>query len=177
MSDRIIVMNQGTIEQIGDVDEVYQYPNNTFVAKFIGNPSMNFLECSLSELGSGSAAIELDGTRFEFPVERTSDSFERDSVILGVRPQHLDVNGPGERSFSGTLRLIEPLDDRALATIDGPQGEISALIPRDTDSEEGEEVDVELDRSELYLFDPETTELIGRSEKRRSSRPPTVDGE
>jgi multiple sugar transport system ATP-binding protein len=65
MSDRIVVMNQGTIEQIGDVDQVYQYPNNLFVAQFIGNPSMNLLDCSLHDLGSNSATVEVEGSRIE----------------------------------------------------------------------------------------------------------------
>lgn len=175
MSDRIIVMNDGTIEQIGDVNEIYQYPQNTFVAEFIGNPSMNFFECSAIDIGPENAIIEIADSRFEFPTARTRSDFQGDVVTLGVRPQHVSIADEGERSFPGSVRLIEPLDDRALATIEGPQGDLSALIPRDSPVQEGASVEVTVDDSELYLFDPESTELVARSEKHRPARQPAAE--
>lgn len=163
MSDRIVVMNEGRIEQIGDVDEVYRYPTNRFVAEFIGNPSMNFLSASLVELGRDAATVRTDEQELTVPVERLVDGVAGDTITVGVRPQDVALSGDGARAFSGTLRLLEPLGDRSLATIDGPQGDLSALIPRATDVEEGEEVDIYLDDSELYLFDPGSTELVARS--------------
>lgn len=177
MSDRIIVMNDGNIEQIGGTETVYRYPTNVFVAEFIGNPSMNFLDCSSVELATNSASLEIEGNRIEFPVERTAPSFRGDTATLGVRPQHVSIEGSGTRTFTGTLRLIEPLDDRALATIDGPQGEVSALIPRGIDVKEGETVDIYLDALELHLFDPDTTELVARSTKQDTSPMSTADTE
>jgi multiple sugar transport system ATP-binding protein len=171
MSDRIIVMNDGTIEQIGTADEVYWYPNNVFVAEFIGNPSMNFFECSLVSVGGDSVTIEIEGARIEFPIEGSIDG-ARGDVTLGVRPQHVAVEGDGARAFTGTVRLIEPLDDRSLATIDGPQGELSALIARDNDLTEGDDVDVYVNPAELHLFAPETTELIARGTPSSDDAPP-----
>lgn len=177
MSDRIIIMNNGRIEQIGDVDEVYNYPTNVFVAKFIGNPSMNFLDCSLVELRSNSATIEIEGSQMKFPIEQIGNLTQDSQVTLGVRPQHLSVEKKGTELFTGTIRLIEPLDDRALATIDSSQGELSALISRDTEKPEGESVDIHVDLSELHLFDTETNQLIARSEKSRNLASDTVDTE
>ncbi|MFC6723536.1 ABC transporter ATP-binding protein [Halobium palmae] len=177
MSDRIIVMNDGRIEQIGDTEAVYRYPNNVFVAEFIGNPSMNFLDCSLVELGTESATVEIEGTHVEFPVERSTESFRGEAAILGVRPQHVTVEGGDGRTLTGTLRLIEPLDDRALATIDGPQGELSAMIPRDSDVNEGDRVEISLNRFELHLFDPDSSDLVARSAKRSRTTPSTSDAE
>ncbi|MFA1610828.1 ABC transporter ATP-binding protein [Halobellus rubicundus] len=176
MSDRIIVMNEGQIEQIGDVDEVHLYPNNTFVAEFIGNPSMNFLDCSVVEWGDETAVVDVEGSRIEFPIERTASQFEGEEAILGVRPQHVSFAGE-DRSFTATVRLIEPLDDRALATIDGPQGELAALIPRDSDVAEGDEVDIHLNPRELHLFDRETTRLVGRSQRNPTAAREVIDAE
>lgn len=178
MSDRIIVMNDGEIEQIGTADEVYWYPNNVFVAEFIGNPSMNFLDCSLVAAGDDSVTVEIEGTRVAFPIEGSVDDAGGD-VILGVRPQHVAVEGEGTQAFAGTVRLIEPLDDRSLATIDGPQGELSALIDRDNDLADGDDVDVYVNPAELHLFDPETTELIARGTPSSDDAPPrpAVDAE
>ncbi|NHN58593.1 MULTISPECIES: ABC transporter ATP-binding protein [Halorussus] len=162
MSDRIVVMNEGRIEQIGDVDEVYDYPNNRFVAEFIGNPSMNFVTGSLSELSDATATVEIEENEIAFDVERLADG--RDGgVTVGVRPQNVSLSGEGVRAFAGTIRLLEPIGDRTLATIDGPQGELSALIPRDAPVAEGEETEIYFDSAELYLFDPESTTLIARS--------------
>lgn len=177
MSDRIVVMNDGTIEQVGDVNEIYEFPQNTFVAEFIGNPSMNFFDCSAIEIGSESATIEIDDTRFEFPTAQTHANFDGDVVTLGVRPQHVSITREEGDSFPGTVQLIEPLDDRALATIEGPQGELSALIPRDSEAHVGDSVDVTVDQSELYLFDPESAELIARSEKHSPARQPAAENQ
>ena len=163
MSDRIVVMNEGRIEQIGDVDEVYRYPNNRFVAEFIGNPGMNFVTGSLSEFAGGTAAVETEGNEIAFDAERITDGYDGDAVTVGVRPQNVSLSGEGVRAFAGTVRLLEPIGDRTLATIDGPQGELSALIPRNADVAEGEETDIYFDSAELYLFDPESTALIARS--------------
>ena len=164
MSDRIVVMNDGRIEQIGTVDEVYQYPNNVFVAEFLGNPSMNFFQCSLSAFDGDAATVSIEGNQLAFPIERVADGFDGETVVLGVRPQHLDVTGEGDRAFSGRLELLEPLGDRSLASIDGPDGEVSALIPRRSEVTEGDDLDVFVDSSEVYLFDPESERLIARSE-------------
>ena len=163
MSDRIVVMNEGRIEQIGDVDEVYQFPTNRFVAEFIGNPSMNFVSGSLSALGDGSATVETEGNEITFDAERLVERYDGDAVTVGVRPQNVDLVGDGTRALSGTIRLLEPIGDRTLATIDGPQGELSALIPRNTGVAEEAETEIYVDSSELYLFDPDSTKLIARS--------------
>ncbi|MFC7078512.1 ABC transporter ATP-binding protein [Haloarcula halophila] len=163
MSDRIVVMNDGNIEQIGGVDEVYQYPANMFVAEFIGNPSMNFVRCSLESLGTDDARVAADGSIVEFPIERRADGFTGDSVMLGVRPDNVDLSGTGHSLLSGRLSLLEALGNQSLATIDGPYGELSALIPRDSDVEEGTDVTISVDPSELYLFDPDSENLIARS--------------
>ncbi len=163
MSDRIVVMNEGRIEQIGDVDEVYQYPTNRFVAEFIGNPSMNFVTGSLSDFASESVTVETEGNQIAFDVEKLDGGYDGDSITVGVRPQDVHLTGDGVRAFSGTIRLLEPIGDRTLVTIDGPQGELSALVPRGADVTEGEETDIYLDNSELYLFDPESTALVARS--------------
>jgi len=164
MSDRIVVMNDGNIEQIGEVDEVFNYPANMFVAKFIGNPSMNFIHCSLESLGSDDARITADGSAIEFPIEHRTDGYTGDSVILGVRPENVDLTGTGQSLLSGRLSLLEALGNQSLATIDGPEGELSALIPRDNGIEEGDDVTINVDPSELYLFDPDSEKLIARSQ-------------
>jgi multiple sugar transport system ATP-binding protein len=180
MSDRIVVMNDGTIEQIGDVDEVYRYPANTFVAEFIGNPSMNFLRCPVDAWGAGTATIEVDGTRIDVPLDRRVEGFAGEEVIAGIRPQHLfvSVDDPGTVAFAGELRLLEPIGDQSLATIDGPQGEVAVMVPRTSDLAEGTTVEVGLRPSEVHLFDPESSSLVarGRADDPDEARPDARSG-
>ncbi len=161
MSDRIAIMNDGRIEQVGTRDEVYNYPNNTFVARFIGNPKMNFLDGQVTELGEDRAVISVHGQELEFPVGQFRGSPVGGSVTLGVRPQNVTLHRDYEAGqFEGYVELIEPVDDRALATVDGPQGEFRAQIPSDGTLAAESVVGIELDLGEVLLFDGENGALL-----------------
>ncbi|RQG88036.1 ABC transporter ATP-binding protein [Natrarchaeobius halalkaliphilus] len=164
MSDRIAVMNDGQIEQVGTRDELYNYPVNTFVASFIGNPSINYFDGNVLDLSEERGAIDVHGTTIEFDVEYFSDSLSGSDVRVGFRPiaVSLEMNSSGGQ-FEGSLELLEPVDDRALATVDGPEGELRAHIPTNLPLEEEETVQIEIDTTDLYIFDGETEELVARS--------------
>lgn len=161
MSDRIAIMNDGRIEQVGTREEVYNYPNNTFVARFIGNPRMNFLDGQVNELGEDHAAITVHGQELAFPVGQFRGSSVGVSVTLAARPQNVTLHHDYEAGqFEGYVELIEPVDDRALATLDGPQGEFRALVPSDGALEAESVVGIELDLGEVLLFDGENGALL-----------------
>src|SRR5450432_3935651 len=106
MADRIVVLRDGTIEQIGTPLELYDSPGNVFVAEFIGSPAMNLLPARLKRSGSQRAAMIESGTVIQLP-----DAFggeEGQEVLLGIRPEHLSV-GEGAGGFSGRVALVEPM--------------------------------------------------------------------
>lgn len=85
LADRLLVMNQGVIEQIGSPIEIYRYPETVFVARFIGSPSMNLMQGRLARDGAG---VELPGGD-HLPLVQPLAVHSGDSVIVGIRPEHL----------------------------------------------------------------------------------------
>ena len=105
MADRIVVMHDGRVEQIGTPLELYDRPDNLFVAGFIGSPAMNFIEGTF-KLGRAPVCVSADGT--ELPIGRKPDqATDGQSVIYGIRPAHLDLGGPSE-GVGATIEVIEP---------------------------------------------------------------------
>ncbi|SFR14723.1 ABC transporter ATP-binding protein [Poseidonocella sedimentorum] len=108
LADRIVVMNDGRIEQVGTPMELFNNPANTFVAGFLGSPPMNQMKATLTDSGArvGDATIRLNGV--------SSAQTGRD-VILGIRPEHVSLS-PGEATSALpiALDLVEPLGSEAL---------------------------------------------------------------
>jgi multiple sugar transport system ATP-binding protein len=161
MSDRIAVMNNGNIEQIGTPDEMYNQPKNVFVAQFIGNPSMNFLDGTY-DAASGVVTVSVEGSRFELTPDLGRDPTGSE-VVVGVRPEAVDLLESDRGDFSGTLQLVERIGDRILATVDGPthDDEVRATVSADHTLTEGAEVGMALDRNKLYFFDAGTGSALG----------------
>ena len=94
LGDRIVVMNDGFIQQIGTPQEVFDHPANIFVAGFIGSPQMNFFDAKLLRGGEGYS-VSVNGVRFGLPEEkqallRTRDVPEQE-IVLGIRPEHITI--------------------------------------------------------------------------------------
>ena len=153
MSDRIVVMNGGKIEQVGTPDELYGSPANTFIAEFIGNPSMNFLSAEVVDRGTDTATLRIDGTEIE-NVYTDLDQLDEGQVTLGVRPESVEITSDGD-GLRGEILLIERIGDRLLVTIEGSQGEIRATTSVNQPFSEGEEVSIQFDRRSTHLFDAE----------------------
>ena len=108
LADRIVVMNDGRIEQIGTPMELFNKPANTFVAGFLGSPPMNQLKGTLTAGGAnvGSTEIKLTGA---------IDGHAGRDVIVGIRPEHVSLNeGQHTSALPISLDLVEPLGSEAL---------------------------------------------------------------
>lgn len=162
MSDRIAVMNDGLISQVGTPDELYLTPNNTFVARFIGNPSMNFVTGTLESADSNSAVVELDGVTLDLPIERVGDVPADDALLVGFRPEDVELDPEGDEHLTGEVTLVERIGDRLQATIEGPEGELRVIVPSDRSLTEGQTVSLAFDPSQAHLFDADTQEIFAR---------------
>lgn len=161
MSDRIAVMNEGQVEQIGSPDELYHHPTNQFVANFIGMPSMNFLNGQVSSVDHEVGKVTIQEQSFEFRIEYKHDNPTGQDVIVGFRPETVEVVPSGkDADFSVNVQLLERIGDRILASLEGPDGEIRATVSDEDDIQESQEVSISIDRSGLYLFDVDTGELL-----------------
>ena len=109
LADRIVVFNHGRIEQVGTPIELYDRPANTFVAGFIGAPSMNFIDASIDTtrgapaVAFGSARVPIDG-----------GTLPNGPIRLGVRPEHISIVRDGASDFTGTVEIVEKLGAESL---------------------------------------------------------------
>ena len=147
LADKIVVLRDGNIEQVGTPLELYRNPGNQFVAGFIGSPSMNFVNGSV-ENGRVSIAALANKT-IETDVELPAAT---DSVTVGLRPQTLAIH-PAVSELS--VELSERLGGVSYDYLKTPTGERLVVESRgDAETPAGTEVDVEFEASSALLFDP-----------------------
>lgn len=163
MSDRIAVMRDGQIAQIGTPDDLYSRPENVFVSQFIGNPTINHLRGSVRDMAAGNIELDIEGKHLDFEVNLVGDEPETEAILVGFRPQNVRVSeSTTAEDFQGKIRLVERINDRILANIDGPQGEIRAQIPVDHELTEGTDISFSFERDRAHVFDYETEEAFAR---------------
>lgn len=106
---------------MGTPSELYTEPKNTFVAEFIGNPTMNLIEGKLEPIDGSQVTVTIFQNSLTFPVTRVADGVSTTNVMLGFRPEDVELHSnPDEGYFTGKISLIERIGDRMQATIDGP---------------------------------------------------------
>ena len=108
LADRIVVLNGGRIEQVGSPIELFECPNNLFVAGFIGSPRMNFIPGLVRAVDAEAIEAEAAGATFRYPTSLPANISTDDPVTLGLRPTDFS-NGPGELSFDVVARVVERL--------------------------------------------------------------------
>ncbi|WP_108482693.1 ABC transporter ATP-binding protein [Oceaniglobus ichthyenteri] len=145
MADRIVIMKDGHIQQVGTPSDVYHSPANTFVARFIGAPSMNMLPATAKD-----GTVQLDNG-FGVPMASTDGP-----VTVGVRPDDLGL-GDGVPIIAGRVTVREPLGPETLIYVDtGAGGEVIAKADGRTPPEVGAEVTLRAAPENLHLFDAKT---------------------
>jgi multiple sugar transport system ATP-binding protein len=176
LGQRIVVMKEGTIQQVGRPMEVYDWPANRFVAGFIGTPAMNFIPGELISQPQGCEfrragwSVSLERRQIDPSVVQTATGRVVRAAVLGVRPEDVHIE---KRAYDGTgalpaiVSLVDTLGDSTVATLEVNKGYaehknemlyvLSKLETR-SDLQLGERVSVHVDRERVHLFDPETGE-------------------
>ena len=152
LANRIVVLRDGNIEQIGSPPELYNQPQNLFVAGFIGSPKMNFIEAAVESVGGGSLALAAGPHRIELPFEAACAP--GDPVTIGVRPEHLDLAALGAGHLDVVVDLSEQLGGETYfyATPEGlPQITVHQLGQRPL--ERGQALALGLRPDQVHLFD------------------------
>jgi multiple sugar transport system ATP-binding protein len=169
MADKVVVMSEGFIKQVGTPQEVYFKPRNLFVADFVGEPPMNFLDCKVS-LGEKDCQIIIDSLSFKvFDPEKLAalkalKTAKLDRLILGIRPCHIDILAESTvldgREIRGKVFLVEPLGDSNIVHV--KMNENLLLIETITafEKKEGDDVLIRFQEEHLHLFDKESEEAI-----------------
>ncbi|MFS2179465.1 ABC transporter ATP-binding protein [Rhizobium pisi] len=167
MASRIVVLNQGIIEQVGSPLELYRNPDNLFVAGFLGAPRMNFLGVTLDDVNGRSITVSAPGLApLTVELAQPATLAKGTDLTLGVRPEAISVvaEGSGEGAIHGEVRLIEHLGRETILYVDAGSlrtiasesgtGNITAQLSYVAPFAAGQKVALKLDANELYLFSP-----------------------
>ena len=145
LADKIVVLRDGVIEQVGSPIELYERPANAFVAQFIGSPKMNFF--TSNDIAKNAAKL----------LGREVD----DNIQLGIRPEHLQVTTAAKAVVSGNLELVENLGEVALVHLTTPSGqEFIAKTEKPPKVKKGELMHFACDKSLAHYFDNQTSKAI-----------------
>ena len=164
LGDRVVVMRDGVVQQVGEPLELYHSPANKFVAGFIGSPAMNFVPVTVTE-ANGSLIAENSGLRIKLPVEtaqRLRGHIGRD-ITLGVRPEDLtvassaDVDNP---CFDAVAEVVEQLGSEILLDMKVGDGVMVASIEPTVRVKVQDKLRIAMRSSRLHVFDAKTEAAI-----------------
>ncbi|EMA48182.1 ABC transporter ATP-binding protein [Halococcus salifodinae] len=173
LGDRVVVLNNGRLQQIGPPQYLYDNPVNRFVAGFIGEPPMNFLPVEIRETSDGYAAVG-EFFEFELPADIVQDIGEwdrsLDHVTMGIRPEDLhdlsilDDDEYTENSVvEATVTVVEPMGSDKFLTLMSPTEETTefgARVSPEIDVEPGDSIALSANLGKIHLFDDETGKNI-----------------
>ncbi len=149
MADKIVVMRDGRIEQVGAPLELFDRPANIFVASFIGSPSMNLLKGTMR--GGEKPAVDISGTLF--PVAPNASAADGRAVVYGVRPEHLEIHADG---VPARISVVEPTGSETLVFLRFCDSEIVALFRERHDFRPGDMLHLKPRLDQVHLFDAGT---------------------
>ncbi len=157
MADRIVVMHDGIIEQIGTPLELYDHPGNLFVAEFIGSPSMNVIAGTLR--GSGSATcVEAAGTRWPVPAQLGGS--EGQAVHYGIRPGDIHL-APAGQGIEARVIVVEPTGAETELLLQAGDAQIIVVIHGRTAAQPDEIVYLAIDTDKAHVFDTASGKRLG----------------
>jgi len=157
LADRIVVMNDGVIEQIGTPNEIYHTPKSMFVAQFIGSPPANFFDVAVSVEGD---KVILSEESFKFTVkkelEKKLKEYDGKQIILAVRPENFTVNKTG--LIDTEIIIVEPQGSHIVINVDVDGKEIKVVTDK-LDLQVGQKIKLGL-TDKYIVFDKDTTNRI-----------------
>lgn len=153
LANRIVVLSDGNVEQVGTPLDLYHHPRNLFVAGFIGSPKMNFIEGKLITASDETATIQLaDGSLIEAAVDASTEVVGA-KVTVGIRPEHWNFD-TSNNNISGKVIAAEHLGESTVLYLQAP-GALDHLVVRADathDAKTGDKINVHLPPGRCYLF-------------------------
>jgi multiple sugar transport system ATP-binding protein len=151
MADRIVVMNAGSVEQVGTPLELYDHPSNLFVAAFIGSPAMNFFDGRIEASGEGARLILDNGPSFSVPRATGTPR-----VTAGIRPDKFSISSQADGSFEGRVVVVEPTGAETQVALEEAGKQFVAVFRERINSQPGEMLRLTVEPSQIHLFDKAT---------------------
>jgi multiple sugar transport system ATP-binding protein len=154
MADRIVVMHDGRIEQIGTPLELYDHPDNLFVAQFIGSPAMNVLSGKIARAG-GAAYVEVPGG-LRWPL-RQGPGADGQAVAYGVRPGDMTIAGTGaDGTVPAEIVVVEPTGAETELLIQAGEAQVILVTHGRPDVNPGDRIGLAIDPAKVHVFDQAT---------------------
>ena len=169
LGDRIVIMKDGVIQQVGTPQEVFNHPANQFVAGFIGMPQMNFYDAQLVKDSDGKYAVELEKAHVVLSEDKQANlarnNVQPGPVTLGVRPEHLVLTGDADKMITGKVEVSEMMGSAVHLHISACGSDTIIIVPT-TELESasafsiGSPISFTFSGSTAHLFDPETQKSL-----------------
>jgi multiple sugar transport system ATP-binding protein len=156
MADRIVVLDQGRIRQVGAPMDLYSHPADRFTAAFIGSPSMNFLPGMITASGAGLTLALGPGTR-PFTTRPRQPGPASGPAELGIRPEHATLTSPDapEAILPARIRLVERLGNQTLVHLETSAGPVTLQGPGDLPARPGDQPSLAFDPTRAHVFGPD----------------------
>lgn len=163
MGDRIAVMKEGKLQQVGTPSEIYHKPTNLFVAGFIGSPQMNFIKGIIARKGesvmfdSGDIVLNVSGE-----LVSVLEKYEGEEVIMGIRPENVYLSSENTQNMKKKAKIdfVETLGSETIIHCKIGNTVIISKVPKELNLKIGDEVLVELDPQKLHFFDSKGNAII-----------------
>ena len=172
MGDRIVVMKDGLIQQVGKPSEIYDYPVNSFVAGFIGTPQMNFFDVDFSSSPKKVNMVLFNGQEVSFdikdvkPIKDRYMSGDCHELVLGVRGEHIIIN-KDKKGILAEISFVEILGNTTniLCKLENSNDEFNISVQERSTLEAGEKIRVSFAPNNIHLFDKETGRTVYQFDK------------
>lgn len=168
LGDRIVIMKDGIVQQVGTPQEVFDHPANLFVAGFIGMPQMNMFDAKLTEQ-SGKYSVELDGVTIALSEEKQAalakNNVKSQDITLGIRPEHITLSESGKDSITGKVDVSEMMGSAIHLHVNAC-GRDTIIIVQTMDLKGGEDLSIGSDiafsfgGNAVHVFNKETGENL-----------------
>jgi multiple sugar transport system ATP-binding protein len=167
MGDRIVVMNEGLIQQVDTPLKLYNTPANRFVAGFIGSPAMNFMDARVSA-ENGGLYVSVDGFKAKVPASKASklEPYAGKEVVFGIRPEdifdstHCAIPAAADNTATAIVEVTEPMGDRTYLSITIGATNLIANVDAETQAQEDKELLMVFDMEKSHAFDKVTDAAI-----------------
>lgn len=156
LADKIVIMREGYVEQVGTPEEVYAHPKTAFVATFVGTPAMNMIEAQVS-----GGKLLADGFALVVPERFAGLVAEGQNITIGIRPIELHlVDAGSEGAMEARVEVTEYLGNEALLNLQVGSHEMVAEVPASERVANGTDVHVRLNARAMHMFDSESGKAL-----------------
>jgi multiple sugar transport system ATP-binding protein len=168
MGTRIVVMKDGVIQQVDSPQNIYQNPNNMFVAGFIGSPQMNFIDCKIEKHGDAVYAV-FGNAKIPVPADKVKTIIDNGyigkDVVCGIRPEHIDdspefIKEHENCVIEGKVDLIEHMGAETYLYAVIENKNVVARVEPTSKAQLDQTIMLGIDISKMHLFDKETENTI-----------------